>query len=185
MKAKPPTQQPTSRVPAVFLVGFMGAGKTSVGKALGARLGWPFEDLDDRVQKREGRSIEAIFKDAGEAVFRRAEQQALQEVLAESGASPRIVALGGGAFVQPGNAERLRQAGVFTVFLDGPVEELYRRCQQQQLERPLRSDIDEFRRLYRSRYPHYEAASLRIDTGGKDVQAVAAEIAAALGLAIK
>ena len=60
----------------VFLVGFMGAGKTSVGRALGARLGWPFEDPDDRIRSRAGRSIEEIFRDAGEQEFRRVEHEA-------------------------------------------------------------------------------------------------------------
>ncbi|HEY1264907.1 MAG TPA: shikimate kinase [Terriglobales bacterium] len=171
-----------SPLPGVFLVGFMGAGKTSVGKALSSSLGWAFEDLDDRVEKREGRSIERIFRESGEAGFRQAEHAALKQLLAELGAPPRIVALGGGAYVQPDNAALLRQARAPTVFLDGPVEELFHRCQQQQLERPLRSDIDEFRRLYQARLVHYQAASLRIETGGKDIESVAREIAAALGL---
>jgi len=169
-------------VRAVFLVGFMGAGKTSVGQALGSHLGWPFEDLDDRVQRREGRSIEQIFRESGEAAFRHAEHAALREILSELGTSCRIIALGGGAFVQANNADLLKKSRIPTVFLDGPVEELFERCQRQQLERPLRSDIDEFRRLYRARYPHYQAASLRIDTGGKGVESVAAEVVAALGL---
>jgi shikimate kinase len=182
MRADASPHKRPSPVSAVFLVGFMGAGKTSVGKALGLRLGWPFEDLDDRVERREGRSIERIFKESGEEAFRRAEHAALRELVSELGDSPRIVALGGGAFVRTENAELLRGAGVSTVFLDGPVEELFRRCQQQQLERPLRSDIDEFRRLYRARHGHYEAAGVRVDTGGKAVEAVANEIAAGLGL---
>ena len=65
-------------VRAIVLVGFMGAGKTSVGKALGQRLGWPFEDLDDRIQARMGHTIEQIFQNRGESDFRRAETAALR-----------------------------------------------------------------------------------------------------------
>jgi len=71
-----------ARVRAVILVGFMGAGKTSVGRALGGRLGWRFQDLDERVQAREGRSVADIFRESGETEFRRAEHAALRELLA-------------------------------------------------------------------------------------------------------
>jgi shikimate kinase len=169
-------------VRVVFLVGFMGAGKTSVGRSLGRQLGWPFEDLDDRVQAREGRTIEAIFRESGEAAFRKAEHTALLDLLAGLSNSPQIIALGGGAFAQPENAALLTDGGVTTVFLDGPVEELFRRCQAQKLERPLRSDTDNFRKLYETRRPHYLKASLRIETNGKDVETIATEVADALGI---
>ena len=168
---------------AVFLVGFMGAGKSSAGRALARQLDWPFEDLDERIQAREQRSIEQIFRESGEPEFRRAEHDALRELLAELGPSPRVVALGGGAFVRAENAALLEQAGVPVVFLDAPVEELFRRCQQErQVERPLRRDPEQFRRLYEARRPHYLAAALRIETHGKEIDAVAAEVARALGL---
>jgi len=160
----------------------MGAGKTSVGKALAQRLGWRFEDLDDRVQARQGRSIAQIFQDSGEAAFRRAEHDALQEALAELKDRPRVIAVGGGAFAQAENVALLAEAPVTTVFLDGPAEELFRRCQQEQTERPLRRDLEQFRQLYESRRPHYMKAKWRIKTGGKDIEAAAAEVATALGL---
>ncbi len=174
---------PASGVRAVFLVGFMGAGKSSVGRALSRRLGWPFEDLDERIQVREGRPIEQIFRQSGEAEFRRAEHAALRELLSDLGSPPRVVALGGGTFVQTSNVELLlAETGVQAIFLDAPVEELFRRCQQEQLERPLRRDVDEFRQLYESRRPSYMKAALRIETGGKDVEEVATEVASSLGL---
>src|SRR5881227_2738475 len=89
---------------AAFLVGFMGAGKTSVGRALGERLNWIFEDLDDRIERRERRTIAQIFRESGESAFRRAEHSALQEVLEGIQNQARIVALGGGAYVQSNNA---------------------------------------------------------------------------------
>jgi shikimate kinase len=174
---------PVSGVRAVFLVGFMGAGKSSVGRALSHQLGWRFEDLDERIQAREGRTIEQIFRQSGEAEFRRAEHAALRELLADLGSPPRVVALGGGTFVQTGNAELLlAETGVQVIFLDAPVDELFRRCQQEQLERPLRRDLDEFRQLYETRRPYYMKAALRIETSGKDVEAVAKEVACSLGL---
>src|ERR1700675_4208542 len=171
-----------SGVRAVVLVGFMGAGKSSVGVALSRRLGWPFEDLDDRIQAREQRSIEQIFRQSGEVVFRQLEHAALHSLVGEVGASPKVVALGGGAFAQANNASLLEEAGWSTIFLDAPVEELFRRCQQQQLERPLRGDVNEFHRLYEDRRPCYLKAGLRIETAGKDVEEVAVEAIARLGL---
>jgi shikimate kinase len=172
---------------AVFLVGFMGAGKTSVGRALGQRLNWLFEDLDDRVERNEGCAIADIFRDSGEPQFRRAERAALQQVLEElDGGVARIVALGGGAFVKQGNAGLLRASGVPVIFLDAPVEELWRRCCEQagemQRERPLLRTFEQFCALYRSRRRGYLRARLKIQTGGRPVHAIAAEIAERLGL---
>ena len=166
----------------VFLVGFMGAGKTSVGRALSRRLGLPFEDLDDRIQHREGRTIEQIFRESGEAEFRKAETAALRELLAELGSSLRVVALGGGAFVPSGNAALIEAAEVHSVFLDAPVEELLRRCEQEPKARPLRHDRGQFRELYEKRRRSYLRAAVRIETNGKDVDTVAAEVACSLGL---
>jgi shikimate kinase len=168
---------------SVFLVGFMGAGKSSVGRALSRQLGWPFEDLDERIQAREGLSIERIFRQSGEAEFRRAEHAALRELLSELGNSPRIVALGGGAFVQEHNVALLEERRATVIFLDAPVEELFRRCQNEELERPLRgNDLEAFRQLYEARRPHYAIARLRIETAGKDIDNIAAEIKVSLGL---
>jgi len=166
----------------VCLVGFMGAGKTSVGKLLSRRLGWPFEDLDDRIEAREGHSIAKIFRDSGEAEFRRAEHAALRELLSEAGDAAKIVALGGGAFAQPENLTLLEKSGASVVFLDGTPEELFRRCELQAISRPLRRDPVQFRDLYEQRRPSYMAAAWRVDTNGKDLETVAAEVAGSLGL---
>ena len=172
---------------SVFLVGFMGAGKTSVGRALGQRLNWVFEDLDDRIQAREGRTVAEIFRDAGESEFRRAEHSALQHVLEElRGGGARIVALGGGAFVQKENAALLKASSVPTVFLDAPLEELWLRCRTQATtngtERPLLRSMEQFRKLYETRRKSYSKASLKIQTGSRAVETITAEIAKALGL---
>lgn len=169
-------------VRAVVLVGFMGAGKSSVGAALGRRLGWPFEDLDERIQAGEKRSIEDIFRHSGEVAFRQLEHAALASLVAELGVSAKVVAVGGGAFVQANNAALLQAERLSTIFLDAPVEELFRRCRQQPVDRPLRGDLDEFRRLYETRRPGYLKAALRIDTAGKDVDRVVAEVIDSLGV---
>lgn len=165
----------------------MGAGKTSVGRAIGQRLNWIFEDLDDRIQAREGRTVAEIFRDSGESEFRRAEQAALEHLLRDlGGGSVRIVALGGGAFVQKEIAALLSASGLPTVFLDAPVEELWRRCCTQAseygIERPLLRSIEDFRRLYEMRQMSYGHASLKIQTGNRSVETIATEIVETLGL---
>jgi len=101
--------------------------------------------------------------------------------------SPVVVALGGGAFAQAENAALLQAAGALTVFLDAPVDELWLRCQNEDEpdERPLKSDERQFRQLYEARRPHYMNALLRVDTAGKDVESIAAEIIASLRLQFK
>jgi len=93
-----------------------------------------------------------------------------------------VVALGGGAFVQPVNATLIEKAGVHSVFLDAPVEELLRRCEEIPNLRPLRQDLEQFRELYERRRPLYMKAAVRIETNGKDVDTIAAEVACSLGL---
>ncbi len=187
MRRKPPSAVAGDPCNSVFLVGFMGAGKSSVGRALGERLNWVFEDLDNRIEAREGRTVAEIFRDSGESEFRRAERAALEAVLLElRGGGARIVALGGGAFVQKDNAARLKASDVPTVFLDAPVEELWQRCSTQAAksgaERPLLRNREHFRELYVTRRRSYAKALLKIQTGGRPVETIAAEIAAKLKL---
>jgi shikimate kinase len=168
---------------AVFLVGFMGAGKTSVGRALSERLGWRFEDLDDRIQARESRSITEIFRDAGEARFREIELVALRDLLAEVASGPPLVAaLGGGAFAQQEIASLLEESDSVTVFLDAPADELWRRCGTDVVDRPLQREEAEFRRLYEARRPRYLQARMRIETGGRALERIVGEIADSLKL---
>ena len=176
-----------TRPAAVVLVGFMGAGKSSVGRVLGQRLNWIFEDLDDRIERRQRQTVAEIFGTGGEPAFRRAERAALQEVIEELPRGPsRIIALGGGAFVQKGNAALLKAARVPTIFLDAPVEELWRRCQEQAskagTQRPLLGSTERFCALYEARRNGYSKASLQIETGSRSVEEIAAEIARTLDL---
>lgn len=162
----------------VFLIGFMGAGKTTVGRALARRLGRTFCDLDDVIEEREGRSIAAIFAEHGEGAFRRAESAALNALLEERGQGDCIVALGGGAFVQPENRAALEQAGAITVLLEAPLEELRRRCRAdaESRLRPLAQQEGRFAELFAARRAAYELARHRVETMGKNVEEVAVEI---------
>ncbi len=167
----------------VFLIGFMGAGKTTVGRELAAQLGWRFLDLDDRITARARRSVAEIFREAGEADFRRQESQALHEVLRElSGEAGAVVALGGGAWEQPQNRLRLQEFGAPVVFLDAPLEILRERCAPDAARRPLFADERRFAELYAARRQQYALATLRIDTADKPPAEVAGQIVRILQL---
>jgi len=165
----------------------MGAGKSSVGRALAEQLGWTFEDLDERIEQRERQKVPEIFGAFGETGFRLAELSALKELLSElRTGTESIVALGGGAFALEHNARLIEAAGIPTVFLDAGVEELWRRCwkqsEEQGVARPLLGSQESFHELYEARRPHYLKASFRQETGGKTVTGIAAEVIVALGL---
>jgi shikimate kinase len=165
----------------------MGAGKSSVGRALGARLGWAFEDLDERIERREQRKVAEIFRDSGESGFRWVEHAALKELLGElRPGAERVIALGGGAFVQQNNATLMKASGVSTVYLEADAAELWRRCReqavQQGVQRPLLGSAESFRQLYEDRRRHYLKASFRQETGGKTVDEIVAALVLALGL---
>jgi len=155
----------------------MGAGKTTVGLALAHRLGWRFVDLDDVVEEQECCSIEEIFRVRGETGFREAEKKALLALLAQPHFQSLVLAVGGGAFVQPENAAALQQAGLRVVFLDASADELRRRCAEQGgRPRPLLGDEHRFRQLYEQRRASYMKADLRVETTGLNVGDTAAAI---------
>jgi shikimate kinase len=174
-------------VRAVVLVGFMGSGKSSVGRALASQLNWRFEDLDERIERRNDRTIAEIFREFGEAEFRRMEHEVLKELLEElaSGAET-VIALGGGAFIHESNIQLVEAKKISTVFLDAAEDELWRRCIAQQaelgMERPLLTRAGGFRELYQKRRPYYLRASTRQETDGKMVEQIAAELVQTLGL---
>ena len=178
--------------PAVSLVGFMGAGKTTVGRALADRLGWRFEDLDDLIQTSEGCSVEQIFRLRGELAFRDIEHDTLRQAIArieDAGCDGTIVnssrvvlGLGGGTFVDCRNQEILRHAGIPAIFLNASAEELFRRSESEELVRPLRHDFQNFYDLYERRRLSYIKAAYSISTMGKDVATVVTEIISELNL---
>lgn len=155
----------------------MGAGKTSVGRALARRLRWHFQDLDDLIEQRENQAIAEIFANAGENAFRRAETAALRELLQENAtAGDLVLALGGGAFVQPQNRAIIEQAGALTVLLEASLGELRRRCRSERRVRPLAQQEEKFADLFASRRAHYELARWRVQTEGKSIEQVATDI---------
>jgi len=163
----------------VFLVGFMGAGKSAVGQHLAHRKGWRFTDLDDVIEEHAGRTIAQIFKNSGEEAFRKLETQALGMLLGQRLASlPHIVALGGGAYAREENERMIREAGGVAVFLDAPAEELLRRCRAelQARVRPNLQNESVFRRLYEERKPHYSRANFHVETAGKQIEQIAIEV---------
>jgi shikimate kinase len=166
-------------VRAVFLVGFMASGKTSVGRELARRLNWDFLDLDALVESRECKSVAGIFRDHGEPHFRQAETDALRDLMPALQRNT-VVALGGGAFLREQNRQLLREWP--SVFLDAPAEELWRRCCGDPAERPLGRNQMQFAQLYRERLPFYRTAKVTVETSGRDVSAICAEIEGTLNL---
>src|SRR5579859_3020961 len=149
----------------VFIVGFMGSGKTTAGRELARRKGWEFVDLDQAIEQSSGRTVAAIFRGQGEPAFREMESAALKQLLAPDSHKPRIIALGGGTFAQPGNLSQINEAGAQVIALDAPVGELLHRCRQQSgVERPLLKDDEQFRALYTQRQKHYSTADFVVDT---------------------
>ena len=166
----------------VFLTGFMAAGKTSVAQALARLLGWQWIDLDERIEADQECSIAEIFRKSGESEFREIESQILQTILQDRATDHgTVIALGGGTFMEPKNADLLRSANATGVFLDAPVDELWQRCQKYGDARPLAASQNHFRQLYEARRRRYMEAGLHISTSGKSATQVAAEIAAVLG----
>ncbi len=147
----------------IALSGFMGAGKTTVGRTLAQQIGWRFVDLDSRIEERAGLDIPTIFERLGEASFRQMESEVLARVLGESAERDHslVLALGGGTFVQPQNVALLRGAGFAVVWLDCPLELLFARCATM-INRPLFHDETGFRLLYEQRLPFYEQADYRV-----------------------
>jgi shikimate kinase len=156
----------------VYLVGFMGCGKTTIARALARRLGWGFVDIDEQIEQRERQSVAAIFAKRGEPYFRAAERTVLLEQIP---ARHAVVATGGGTFVDPQNRAVIQQDGA-TVWLDVPLERLIMRVPSDG-RRPLAADRVEFERLYAARRVAYADAHYRVDVGLKSIPAIAEELA--------
>jgi|SRR5579863_5390855 len=156
------------RAPGVYLAGFMGAGKTTVARVLADRLGWDFIDLDAEIEAAEETTIAQLFESRGEPEFRRIESETLKKVMRKiERGIPSVIALGGGSFVQPGNAELLEGHGV-SIWLDCPFETIEARLADAARltdadPRPLARDRERFRQLYEERRASYGLASYRID----------------------
>src|SRR5436305_10939235 len=144
----------------IIIIGFMAAGKTTVAAALAECLGYGLIDLDQFIEQREGRSIQAIIDEEGEQRFREIESEALREVLRTS--SPCIIALGGGAWTIERNRALIHQHTLRTVWLDAPFELCWQRIEDGGNVRPLARERTKARLLYDERRALYSQAALRI-----------------------
>ena len=144
-----------------FLVGFMGTGKSTLGRQVAERMGLPFVDLDERIERSSGSSVSEIFAREGEDGFRRRESQALLELVKEP--EQMVVATGGGAFTVDANRLLMKKAGV-VVWLDVPIGEILARIDG--LERPLWKTPQEVRALHELRRGSYQQAHHRLALDG-------------------
>jgi len=153
----------------VALVGMMGAGKTSVGKRVAARLGVPFKDADQEIEAAAGLTVAEIFEKHGEPEFRSGERRVIARLLSEP---PLVLATGGGAYMDPATRAAMKQTA-FTIWLKAPVELLLARTAKRQT-RPLLNNSDPrgtLERLLEQRAPVYAEADYVVDCvdGPKDV----------------
>ena len=165
------------RTPGIYLVGFMGSGKSTVGRALAGELGWNFSDLDEEIELRAKSTISRIFEMLGETAFREIETAALRERVqtVESG-RPYVISLGGGALLKEENYDLVSNHGV-TVWLDCPFSVIERRVAAE-THRPLARDPNQLRDLFDVRRVGYARADYRIEVLDDDASSVVARILA-------
>jgi shikimate kinase len=169
-------QSRAKREVPIFLIGFMGAGKSTIGKTLARRLTYKFLDSDAIIESTAGRSISQIFADLGEDEFRRLEREALKSI---SELTRVVVALGGGAYVAEENRGILRDVGI-SIWIDCPLDLCWSRVSKE-THRPLLKSYSEMAALLQSRRPAYEQADLTVQTGARPPAKVVREIMELLG----
>lgn len=163
----------------LVLTGFMGAGKSTIGRLLALRLGWEFLDLDTHLENRTGAKIPELFARHGEAHFRRLESTALASAL---GRSDTVLALGGGTPEEITNRLLIEQTpDTLAVFLDAPFPMLFDRCMLQEIDRPVLKDLVEAEHRFVRRRPLYlRLARLTVDTSDLTPEQTVDTILAAL-----
>ncbi len=164
----------------VFLTGFMGSGKTTVGRLLSERLELPFIDLDHEIERCADMTVTEIFRQGGEPLFRRLEQDVLASCVAAEPES--VLATGGGTLTVERNRRLLADSGV-SVWLDPPFSVITERIGGLgKLDRPLFRDASQALELYRRRLPIYRRADLRLEV---DREEAPEEVAARLALLLE
>lgn len=159
---------------SIVMVGLMGCGKSSIGKRLAVRLGLPFIDADEEIERVAQKSINEIFADHGETFFRDRESKVISRLL---GAGPQVLATGGGAFINPGTRTRIKDAGV-SVWLKADLPILMRRVGKRDT-RPLLKGADPegvMRGLMDARYPIYAEADITIESRDVPHESIVTEI---------
>ncbi|HEY6392543.1 MAG TPA: shikimate kinase [Bryobacteraceae bacterium] len=163
------------RTPGIYLVGFMAAGKTTIGRLLAHELGWSFADVDEDIVAAEGSSIAEMFDSRGEQEFRRIEQEAVRKRVGDVvRGRPMVVALGGGAFAHEANRDLLEENGI-SIWLDCPFPTVCRRIEDTS-HRPLARDPEKFKALFEDRCAPYSRAEYRIEIDSDDPAEIVAAI---------
>ncbi len=164
----------------IYLTGFMGSGKSTVGPLLARRLGWSFTDLDDRIVDEIGEPIANFFKREGESAFRKIEAA---QLIATGSASETVVAVGGGALCSDDNLNWALENGI-VIYIRVPVQELVRRLKAEQVTRPMLLNPDgslltddavsqRISKLIKQREAYYTRSHLTIETGRARAKAIA------------
>jgi shikimate kinase len=155
------------QTPGIYIVGFMGSGKSTIGELLAKRIGWPFADLDRDIEAQESSTIPHLFETLGEPGFRRIESEALAKRVSKvKTGRPVVLALGGGAYVSPANAQLMDSSGV-SIWLDTPFETIRERVSRAN-HRPLAVDPVFFRELFLIRREAYAKAAYTIHVTSDD-----------------
>lgn len=163
------------RTPALYLIGFMACGKTTVGRQLAHELGWCFIDIDGEIEAQHGKTVAEMFREDGEPAFRKVEKQMVRERVSQVECGlPCVIAVGGGAIVDPENWELIENNGV-TVWLDCPLERIRLRLRGD-TTRPLAARSDRLADLFENRRPLYTRSDFRVDADTDDVSAVVQQI---------
>ncbi|TCP59641.1 shikimate kinase [Tumebacillus sp. BK434] len=159
----------------LYLIGFMGTGKTTIGHALAEELGADLYDTDAEIAQAQGLPIAELFAEQGEAHFRKLEHDMLSEL---SRRDPAVITTGGGAVLSAANRELMKASGM-VVHLTASLDEIVRRVEQDanrpllQGERPLRARVEE---LLAARAGLYDFANWTVDTTGRSIRSITAEI---------
>ncbi len=156
------------------LVGFMGSGKSTVGRLVARHLGWEFVDTDEEIERRLGMRVCDVFARHGEPEFRRLEREVLRDLIGNSG---QVISTGGGLVCQPGNMELLK-SGALVVCLWASAETIWERVRHQTHRPLLRVDDprSEIARLLTAREVHYREADVLVNSGLRSLREVAAQV---------